>query len=71
MRQTWGEHGLMLVMVSMERMVLRVLVLVRLMAASDVASHGQLPLLVQRPSLPLVRPNPRRCSGPATQAGMC
>ena len=61
------EHCLMMVMGLMERMVLMV---VRAMAASDDASHGKLPVLVQRPSLPPVRPNPRRCRGPATQAGM-
>ena len=37
------EHGLMMVMVLMERMVLRVLVLVRVRAASEGASHGKLP----------------------------
>ena len=64
------EHGMMMVMVLMDRMVLRVLVLVRVMAASDGASHGRLPGLVQRPSLPLARPKPRRGRWPATQAGV-
>ena len=62
------EHCLMMVKALRELMELMGLVLARAMAASDGASHGKLPALVQRPSLPLGRPDTRWCRGPATQA---
>ena len=62
------EPSLRMVMVLRDLMVLQGLVLARVMAASDGASHGKLPALVQRPPLPLGRPDTCWCRGPATQA---